>query len=84
MSTQVQEKNNYWCLQTCNTQETSTYQWLQVCRHQYMTYKLSIQSFHFLYFSQPGRSEKQKVLVSNTLDDEGFHVVLNKKRKREM
>ena len=34
--------------------------------------------------SQPGPSEKQEVLVPNTLDDEGFQVVLNKKRKREM
>ena len=50
-----------------------------------MTYKLSIQCFHFLwYFSQPGPSEKQEVLVPNTLDDKGFQVVLNKKRKREM
>ena len=84
MSTQVQAKNNYWCQQTCNIQYTCTYWWLEVCQHQYMTYKLSIQCFHFLYFSQPGPSEKQEVLVPNTLDDEGFQVVLNKNEKRNV
>ena len=82
MSTQVQAKNNYWHWQTCNLQYTCAYWWPQVCQHQYIMYKLSIQCFHFLwYFRQPGPSEKQEVLIPNTLHDEGFQVVLNKKKK---
>ena len=55
---------------------------LQVCGHQY-TIQI-ITSNLFMNFSQPEPSEKQEVLVPNTLDDDGFQVVLNKKRIRDM
>ena len=45
-------------------------------------------NYHFKCFEFYGisvePSEKQEVLVPNTLDDDGFQVVMNKQRKRQM